>query len=78
MNIFIHKNIKYNGKNIIYPLKKVDIWDYNPICLMSSGFMFDEIIINLFSNKAVKNTWNLLIVTLQKQRTIMFYVHKFT
>ena len=28
----------------MYPMKQKDICDYNPRCIMSSGLMFDEII----------------------------------
>ena len=34
-------------------MKKLDIFDYYPICLMSSGLVFDDIILNLFRNKEV-------------------------
>ena len=46
------KKSYFSSQQIIYPLKQVGICDYNPICLMSSGLMFDEIIINIFRNKA--------------------------
>ena len=45
------KNIKLNSKQIIYPLKQVDICDYTHRCIISSGLMFNDIIINLLSNK---------------------------
>ena len=35
-------------------LKQKDICDYNSRCLMSSGLMFDEIIVNTFRNMALE------------------------
>ena len=46
------KNIKLNGKHIIFPFKQVDVCDYNTICFVSISLMFDEIIKNLFRNKS--------------------------
>ena len=48
------KNIILRGHLIIYPLKQKDIYDYNPLCLISSGLMFDDIIMNLIRNKALE------------------------
>ena len=41
------KNISLTGFPILYPLKHKDILYYYPICLMSIGFMFDNIIMNI-------------------------------
>ena len=38
------KNITLTNYYIMYPMKQKDICDYNPRCIMSSGLMFDEII----------------------------------
>ena len=48
------KNIILKGHPIIYPLKQKDICDYNTRCLMSSGLMFDDIIMNMIRNKALE------------------------
>ena len=42
------KQIKLYTRDYIFPIKQDDICDYNPLCFMSSGFMLDNIIINLF------------------------------
>ena len=47
------KNIILNGQYNIYTYKQKDICDYNPICIMSSGFIFDDIIMILSRNKEV-------------------------
>ena len=39
---------------------------------MSSVLVFDDIIMNLFSNKSVKNTWKVLIFIFQKQSKTTF------
>ena len=39
--------------SILYPLKQKDICDYNPMYLMSSGLMFDDIIMNMIRNKTL-------------------------
>ena len=46
-------NIVFNGQQILYPLKQKNICDFNPICIISSGLMFNNKIMNIFSNKAV-------------------------
>ena len=38
------KNITLTNDHIIYPMKQKDICDYDPRCIMSSGLMFDDII----------------------------------
>ena len=35
----------------MYPLKQKDICDYDLICIMSSGLMFDDIIMKIIRNK---------------------------
>ena len=47
-------NIILKFHPIIYLLKQKEIVDYNPKCFMSSGLMFDDIFINIISNKALK------------------------
>ena len=42
------------GHPIIYPLKLKDICENNPRCLMSSGLMFYDIIMNKFRSKALQ------------------------
>ena len=32
-------------------MKQKDLRKYDPICIMSSGFMFDEIVIDIIRNK---------------------------
>ena len=39
----------------MYPLKYKDICDYDPIYIMSSGFIFDDIIINIITNKKLSH-----------------------
>ena len=48
------KYIILKGNPINYPLKKKDIYDYNPRCFVSSGLMFDEIIMKMIRNKALE------------------------
>ena len=48
------KNIILKGHPILYPLKQIYICDYNTICLMLSGLMFDYIIINMIRNKSLE------------------------
>ena len=45
------KNISFTDFPIMYPLKKKDIYDYDPRCIMSIGLMFDDIIMNIIRNK---------------------------
>ena len=39
------KNISLTNDHIIYPTKQKDLCDYDPRYIMSSGFMFDDVII---------------------------------
>ena len=48
------KNIILKGHSIIYPLKQEKICDYNTRCFMSSDLMFDDIIMNMISNKVLE------------------------
>ena len=48
------KNIILKSHPILYPLKQRDICDYNTRCLMSSGLMFYDIIMNMISNKSLE------------------------
>ena len=34
----------------MYPMKQKYLCDYDPICIMSSGFMFDDIIMGIIRN----------------------------
>ena len=38
------KKITLKINHFIFPMKNKDICDYDPICIMSSGFMFDDIV----------------------------------
>ena len=40
----------------IFPIKKDDICDYNPLCFMSSGMMLDDTIMNIFTQSTKKST----------------------
>ena len=40
------KNITLKNNHFIFPMKNEDIFDYDPRCIMFSGLMFDEIIMN--------------------------------
>ena len=44
------KQLKLCPRDIIFPIKKEDICDYNPRCFMSSGLMLDDIIMDLFTD----------------------------
>ena len=35
----------------MYPMKQKDLCDHDPRCIMSSGLMFDDIIIDIIRNK---------------------------
>ena len=48
------KTISLTGFPIIYPFKYKDICNYDPRCLMSSGLMFNEIIMNILRNKKLE------------------------
>ena len=45
------KNISLTNCVIMYQLKQKDICDYDPRCIVSSGLIFYDIIINIISNK---------------------------
>ena len=40
------KKITLKSNNFIFPMKNKDICDYDPRCIMSSGMMFDDIIMD--------------------------------
>ena len=42
------KQLKRCPRDYIFPIKQEDICDYNPLCFIPSGLMFDNIIMNLF------------------------------
>ena len=48
------KNIMLKGHPILYPLKHTYVCDYNHRCLVSSGLMFYDIIINMIRNKVLE------------------------
>ena len=48
--------MKLKSTDYIFPIKKDDICDYNPLCFMSSGMMFDEIIMNIFTQITKEST----------------------
>ena len=48
------RNITFKCFPIIYPLKHKYLCDYNTRCLMPSGFMLDDIIINTLRNKKLE------------------------
>ena len=41
------------GHPVLYPFRQKYVCEYNPLGIMSSGFMFDEIIVNIIRNKAL-------------------------
>ena len=43
------------GHPVLYPFKQKVICEHNTRCLMSSGFMFDDIIMDIFRNKALES-----------------------
>ena len=45
------KTISLTGCPIIYPLKHKYLCDYYPRCIMLSGLMFNDIIVNIIRNK---------------------------
>ena len=50
------KQLKLCPRGFIFPIKQEDICDYNRQCFMSSGFMFDNIILNSFSDITKQTT----------------------
>ena len=44
------KNITLKKDHIIYPVKQKDLCDYDPRFIMSSGLMFDDIIMGIIKN----------------------------
>ena len=51
---FHHLDVTLKGHPIICPLKQKDLFDYNPRCLMSSGMMYNAIIMNMIRNKKLE------------------------
>ena len=49
------KNIPLTDLPIMYPLKQKDLYDYDPRCIMSSGLMIDDIIMNIIRNKKLSH-----------------------
>ena len=50
------KQIKLCTRDYIFPIKQKDICNYNYLCLMSSGLMLDDIIMNLFTDSTEQTT----------------------
>ena len=50
------KQIKMCPRDYIFPIKQEYICDYNPQCFMSSGFMLEDIIMNLFIDSTEQTT----------------------
>ena len=46
----ISKNISFTARPIMYPLKQKDLCGYDHICILSSGLVFDDIIMNIIRN----------------------------
>ena len=44
------KNITLTDYYIMYPMKQRDICNYYPRCIISSGLLFDDIIIDIIKN----------------------------
>ena len=49
------RNISLTECHIIYPLKQKHLCDYDPRCIMSSGLMFDDIIMDIIRNKKLSH-----------------------
>ena len=48
MNSYLHQKISpLTNDHIIYPMKQKDICDHGPRCIMSSGLIFDDIIMGI-------------------------------
>ena len=54
MHSYLHRKIILKGNPIIYALKKKYICGYNPRCFVSSGLLFDNIIVNMIRNKELE------------------------
>ena len=48
------RNITLKGRPIIYPSRHKDLYNYNLRCLMSSGLMFNDTIMNILKNKKLE------------------------
>ena len=48
------RNILLTGRPILYSLKQKHLCDYNTGCIMSSGLMFNDIIMNIIRNKKLE------------------------
>ena len=57
-NIFLgpSKQMKLCPRDYIFPIKQDNIFDYNPLCFISSGLILDYIIMNLFTDSTKKST----------------------
>ena len=52
------KQIKLCPRDFIFTIRQEDICDYNPRCLMLSGLMLDDIIMNLFTDFTQKKRFS--------------------
>ena len=59
----------------MYPLKQKDICEYDPSCKISSGLMFDDIIMDIIRNKklACHNEENDFLKTHTENNIIYMY-----
>ena len=49
------KNITLTNDHIIYPKRRKDLCDYDPRCIMSSGLMFDDILMGIIRKNESPN-----------------------
>ena len=66
------KQIKLCTRDYIFPIKKENIFDYNPLCFMSSGLMLDDIIMNIFTDIQKQTTKSYQKHFFPKSRMIQF------
>ena len=64
------KKLKMYPRDSIFPIKQEEICDYNNRCFMYSGFMFDDMIMNLFSDITKKQPIQWRMVYFPKSRMI--------
>ena len=70
------KRIKLCPRYYIFPIKQEDICDYNPWGLMSSGFILDDVIMNLFTFYTEQTTGSAKKVYFPKSRMIQLFCMK--
>ena len=54
MNSYLHQKI--SPWQIMYPMKQKDIFDYDTRCIMSSGLMFDDIVMDIIRNNELPHS----------------------